>query len=338
MIHQYIERRSGEVRTEILLADRMVNFLYAGVREKTPAVFRALTGCRASSVLGWLHFESILGSRFRSPEEVLRSWGASPDECLDPISELDTPYKLFCRRIKYWECRPMPDEPDAVAAPADSRMLAGSLSETSLLFIKDKFFDFTEMLGADKPKWLEAFSGGDFAVFRLTPDKYHYNHTPAAGRVLDIYEIPGGCHSCNPGAVVHLAAPFSKNKRIVTILDTDSLGGTGLGLVAMVEVGALMVGDVDNCYSADFYDNPTPVAPGMFLEKGRPKSLFRPGGSTVVLFFEPGRMEFDSDLLSNQSRKGVQSRFSHNFGRPLAETEVMVRSRIGTAVGLGRKE
>ena len=74
-----------------------------------------------------------------------------------------------------------------------------------------------------------------------------------------------------------------------------------------------------------------PVKSGIFLEKGRPKSLFRPGSSTVILMFEPGRVAFDQDLLDNQFAMGVASRFSQGFGRPLVETDLQVRARIGQA-------
>jgi phosphatidylserine decarboxylase len=55
------------------------------------------------------------------------------------------------------------------------------------LFLKSKFFDYEELLGLDKPRWLKAFDGGDFMICRLTPDKYHYNHTTVAGIVRDFY-------------------------------------------------------------------------------------------------------------------------------------------------------
>ena len=52
-----------------------------------------------------------------------------------------------------------------------------------------------------------------------------------------------------PGAVVALVTPYSKNSRVVTIIDTEVPGGTGVGLVAMIEVVALMIGEVVQCYS-----------------------------------------------------------------------------------------
>jgi phosphatidylserine decarboxylase len=225
----------------------------------------------------------------------------------------------------------MPDDPGTITSPADSRMVLGSFDEADALFIKGKFFDFEELLGVLNREWINAFEGGDFAVFRLTPDKYHYNHCPVSGEVVDFYAMEGRYAPCNPSALVRLAEPYSKNYRVVTIIDTDLRGGTGAGLVAMVEVAAMMVGDIVQAYSDDYYDNPREMKKGMHLLKGQPKSLFRPGSSTVVLLFQKGKVAFQDDLLINQHRD-IQSRYSTGLGRPLVETEVMVRSGIAYAV------
>ncbi len=214
-----------------------------------------------------------------------------------------------------------------VLAPADSRILIGSLTATSALFIKNKVFDAEELLGKTCP-WREKFIDGDFAVFRLTPDKYHYNHLPVSGQVLDIYGVDGQYHSCNPSALIAMASLYAKNRRIVTIIDTDVEGGSQVGLVAMVEIVALMIGDIAEAYSEEYYHNPSPLRPGMFVARGCPKSLFRPGSSTDVLFFEAGRITFAEDLVGNSRRHDVLSRYSNGFGKPLVETDVLVRSTI----------
>jgi len=238
---------------------------------------------------------------------------------------------MFERKIRYGECRTMPADADAVVSPADARVLAGSFHETSLIFLKDKFFSFEELLGCGNTVWHKAFSGGDFAVFRLTPDKYHYNHTPVAGRVVDFYAIDGDYHSCNPSAVVSVATPYSKNKRVVTIIDTDVPGGTAVGLVAMIEVVALMIGDILQAYSSEGYDAPRQIETGMFLHKGQPKSLYRPGSSTDIVVFQQGRIDFADDILENMRQTGVSSRFTHGFQTPLVETDIRVRSLLGRA-------
>jgi phosphatidylserine decarboxylase len=89
-----------------------------------------------------------------------------------------------------------------------------------------------------------------------------------------------------------------------------------------------MIGDIVQCYSDAAYDHPRPVEPGMVLEKGRPKSLFRPGSSVDVLVFEKNRIAFSPDIVANMYRTDAQSRFSKGFGRPLVETDVRVRETI----------
>ena len=328
LCHQYIERASGAVREEKLFADRVVRFLYHPLRERAPGLFRLLTGARSSAALAFFNYDLALGARLAGNNRFLRECGVDLAECLDPPERLDTPRKVFERRIRYWQCRPLPADPTAIVSPADARVIVGSFAEKGPLFLKDKFFAFEELLGVDQPGWQAVFAGGDFAVFRLTPDKYHYNHVPVRGEVCDHYELDGTFHACNPQAVVSVATPYSKNRRVVTVIDTDVPGGSRVGRVAMIEVVALMIGEVVQCYSAKGYDDPQPMRPGLFVEKGQPKSLYRPGSSTDVLIFEPGRVRFADDLLANQRRSDVRSRFSRGFGTPLVETEVAVRELL----------
>jgi phosphatidylserine decarboxylase len=152
------------------------------------------------------------------------------------------------------------------------------------------------------------------------------------GVVVDHYEVEGRYHSCNPAAVVREVTPYSKNHRVVTVIDTDVDGGSRVGLVAMIEVVALMIGDIVQCYSDHRYDDPRPMKNGMRLEKGQPKSLYRPGSSTDILLFQPGRVAFAADLVANRGRTDVVSRFTIGFNTSLVETEVRLRATIATAV------
>jgi phosphatidylserine decarboxylase len=305
----------------------MVHLLYHCVRENNAALFRMFTSSRSSHILGALNFDRpVLNKR-----AFLTDCGINLSECIDPPELLDTPRRIFERKIRYHECRPMSADTDAIVSPADARVLLGSFRKTSQIFLKEKFFSFEELLGSANSAWHEAFHGGDFAVFRLTPDKYHYNHTPVSGQVIDFYAIDGDYHSCNPSAVVSVVTPYSKNKRVVTIIDTDVPGGTGIGLVAMIEVVALMIGDIVQAYSTQEYDAPRQIETGMFLLKGQPKSLYRPGSSTDILIFQEGRMDFACDILENMSRTDVSSRFTQGFQTLLIETDIQVRSLLGTA-------
>ncbi len=327
MYHQYIVRETGEIASEHLIADRFIDLLYNRVREQAPALFRALTSERVSGLLGFLHFDLNLPVASRRGRALLTRMGVDWRECLAPHHSFTTPRQVFERTIRYWECRPMDPDPEVVVSPADAKVLIGSLAEMPSLFVKEKFFSVPELLGEDLP-WHPFFAGGDFAVFRLTPDKYHYNHMPVSGEVIDFYEIDGRYHSCNPRAQIALASLHAKNRRVVTIIDTDVEGGTHIGLVAMIEVVALMIGDIVQCYSTSGYDDPRPIVKGMRLAKGCPKSLYRPGSSTDILLFQREAVTFCDDLARNLCRRDVRSRFSAGLGQPLVETDVRVRSTI----------
>lgn len=329
--HQYIDRATGNVLREHLLADSVLGALYSPALEKAPLLAHVASSRYVSRVLGYLNYDNLLSSRATGMLRFLRESGIQVSEFVGNLSEYDTPRKLFERQIRYWSCRPMPPNPRAVVCPADARAFIGSMTEASGLYLKQKFFSFPELLGEDSP-WQRSFTGGDYAVFRLTPEKYHYTHSPVSGRVLDISSVEGRYNSCNPNAAVQLLTPFSKNRRVVTILDTDCPNGSAIGRVAMIEVVALMVGQIEQRYSEHRYENPRPVEKGMVLRAGAPKALFRPGSSTVVLLFQRDRIRFAQDLIDNQHRPGVHSRFSLTLGKPLIETDVAVRSLLATPI------
>jgi phosphatidylserine decarboxylase len=329
--HSYVDRETGATIAEDLYGDAILAFMYSALREHTPTLLRLLTSRRLSNLVGMMHFDLPLSSWLLGPRFV----GAAKinlDECVLPPEQMSTVRELFERQIRYWECRPTPRAQGVVVSPADARVVVGSISQVSALRVKGKFFDLDELLGRNRAAWRENFCDADFAVFRLTPDMYHYNHTPVAGRVVDYYALEGRYHSCNPHAVVSLVTPYSKNRREVTILDTDVEGGTQVGLVAMIEVAALCVGEIVQCYSEERYADPLPLRPGMFLRRGVPKSMYRPGSSTSVLLLQQGRTRFARDLVENLRSNHVENRFTIGFDQPLVETEVKVRSPVAHRV------
>ena len=196
-----------------------------------------------------MQYDMRQGLTKKQIDQVMQELGIHSKEIADDVSGYRSLRDIFERKIRYADCRPMPDAPDTILSPADARVLIGSFSATSAVFIKEKLFDYAELIGMDRPNWLSRFEHGDFAVFRLTPDQYHYNHVPVSGVVADHYEISGHYHSCNPGAVVRVVTPLSKNRRIITIIDTDTDSGTRIGCVAMIEIVAMMIGDIVQCYS-----------------------------------------------------------------------------------------
>ncbi|MFO7765225.1 MAG: phosphatidylserine decarboxylase [Pelovirga sp.] len=330
-LHQYIDRRSGQVCNEQLISDPLIHWLYHPFREKAPKLFQLLISARSSALLSWWYYNRMLNGRLSAKARSLLATAGVFHECLEAPERLNTARKLFERQIRYWVYRPLPKEQNAILSPADAKALVGSLAHHPDIEIKGNFFNLSELLGTFSPR-LGAFEGGDFAIFRLTPEKYHYNHTPVAGNVVDFYQVEGKFHSCNPGAVVAEVTPYSKNRRVVTIIDTDVPEGSGIGLVAMIEVVAMMIGEIEQFYCEDQYHAPQPIKTGMLLRKGVPKSRYRPGSSTDILLFQPGRVRFADDLVRNQQRSDVRSRFTSGFKIPLVETDIQVRSLLALPV------
>ena len=330
--HHYIDRKTKQIQEEPLFNDDFIRMVYSDIRERSDWLYNALLSAQATRLLSFLNYDSFIGQKITGGHKIIQDLKINQSEWLHNDERIDSARKIFERQIQYWTYRPMPKSKHAIVSPADARMLIGSLNETQQWFIKEKFFEFEELIGKDKYIWLKTFANSDIAIFRLTPDKYHYNHSPVSGIVADFYSINGFYHSCNPGAVVQAVYPYSKNQRTITIIDTDVDHGTRCGMVAMIEVTALMIGKIKQCYSDYHYDNPTMIKPGMFIKKGQPKSLYQPGSSVDILLFQPGRIQFDTDIIENMMRKDVQSRFSKGFGMSLVETDVLVRSQIGQAV------
>lgn len=332
-MHQYLSRNAGRVIDEELFGDRIVRFLYSRVRERAPRLFALALSPRVSSLLGWLNFDLPLVPALLGNRRFLGRCGLDLSECLQPPEFFTTPRRIFERQIDYVRYRPLPEGDGAVVCPADARLLLGSLAADSPLLIKDKFFAYPELLGRDRSPWHQVFAAGEFAAFRLTPDKYHYNHLPVSGRVVDFYRVDGCHHSCHPAAVVAVATPYSANERVVTIIDSDVEGGSGVGRVAMIEITALMIGQVVQCYSERGYADPRPLEVGMMVKRGCPKSLYRPGSSTDILLFEPGRIEFAADLRRLRQRTDPQSAYARLPGGYPPEIDVRVRSLLARPAG-----
>jgi phosphatidylserine decarboxylase len=330
--HQYWDRKARKYIDEQFLGDRAVRFLYGRLRENFPILFRVLTSKRIVDWLSFLIYDVPVIQRKSLKEGLFSLPGVDWSECLEGPKKIKRVRDFFERKIRYWETRPMCEAPGVIVSPCDARLLLGDLVPDSLLFLKEKIFSFPELLDGTTQRWSPYFQRGSYAIFRLTPEKYHFNHLPVSGRIADYYSLEGNYHSCHPSAVVALVTPYSKNKRSVTVIDTDVENGTRCGLVAMVEVAALLVGDILQCYSEREYEDPQDMTIGLFVKKGQPKSLFRPGSSTTVLFFEEKRVRFCPDLIRSRYLSEGKSLFSDGFNQPLMEIDVQVRSPIGVAV------
>jgi len=127
------------------------------------------------------------------------------------------------------------------------------------------------------------FLEGPVILARLAPFDYHHNHYPDDGTTFHAASIGGALWTVNWHALQNQDDILFRNHRQINILNTRHFGQ-----LAFVEIGAMSVGRIQQVHP---YDKP--------FSRGNEKSVFKFGGSAVVLFGEPGSWQPSEDLLDN---------------------------------------
>ena len=185
--------------------------------------------------------------------------------------EYDCFNAFFCRPIRK-NLRPIPDEAASFMAPCDGLLSAYTISDGLVLPIKQSRYTIAELLGNDPAA--ADFREGICLVFRLCVQHYHRYAYADAGTILTKRFLPGELHT---------VPVFTRNCREYTIMDTQNFGR-----LAQIEVGAMLVGRVENYKGA-----------GMSFRRGEEKGRFLYGGSTVVLLLQKERVELAGELFEN---------------------------------------
>jgi phosphatidylserine decarboxylase len=205
--------------------------------------------------------------------------------------------EFFARPLRPGQ-RPVAPGDDVVVSPVDAVVSEAGLSRAGRL-VQAKGIDYPlEALVGDERVGAR-LAGGSYATLYLSPRDYHRIHFPLPGRILGWRYVPGKLWPVNPASVRNVPGLFTVNERLVTLLDSP------LGLVAIVAVGATVVGRVRATYDPEVpvtnlpgagaqgrdYANPIPVG------KGQELGAFEMG-STVILAFEPGRVTLSPALVA----------------------------------------
>lgn len=206
---------------------------------------------------------------------------------------------FFVRRFAPGK-RSFPLEASLMGAFAEARYLAfESLHASDALPVKGLRLAASDVLGATPGK--ERFEGGPCLLARLCPVDYHRFHYPDDGRTAHWHREKGLLHSVNPAAFRRRPDVFLSNERQVSLLETHNFG-----MLAYVEVGALMVGKIV----------PTHPLERPFL-RGQEKGYFLFGASTVIVYGEKGAWKPSDDLLLH-SAEGLETLVE--LGQPVARS------------------
>ena len=107
--HQYVERNTGLVRSERAFGDQIVSYLYCKKREQPPLIYQLLGSQWFSTLLGWVNYDFPFGADASGINRFLKDCAVDLSEYLERPEELDSARRVFERRIRYWQCRPMTD-------------------------------------------------------------------------------------------------------------------------------------------------------------------------------------------------------------------------------------
>jgi phosphatidylserine decarboxylase len=145
-------------------------------------------------------------------------------------------------------------------------------------------------------KRAELFTSGNFATLYLSPKDYHRVHMPITGKLKESIFIPGKLFSVSQETAENIPNLFARNERLVCIFDTE------IGPMAVILVGAMIVGRINTVWHADTTKKKMTVESyggSIQLERGAEIGSFELG-STVILLFAKNKMEWD-ELLKEGS-------------------------------------
>ena len=217
-------------------------------------------------------------------------------EVLKPMTEFKSFNEFFYRALKP-DARPCsaPDRPEIVVSPADSRTVVfNTIDEATRIWVKGRDYSLEHLFGDAYPLEAKRYKGGSMGIFRLAPQDYHRFHVPVDGVMGMPKPIDGEYYTVNPMAIRSALDVYGENVRVCVPIDT-----VAHGRMMFVCIGAMMVGSTVITRKA-----------GEKVKRAEELGYFKFGGSTILLFFEPGKMVYDTDLVDN-STGALETLVSH---------------------------
>lgn len=99
--HQYIDRKTGKVKTERLFKDSIINFFYSTVRENADFCFNLIVSGRSTSLLSYLNFDFAFRSNREKAQKFINELNINLEECILSPEKFMTARQVFERQIQY---------------------------------------------------------------------------------------------------------------------------------------------------------------------------------------------------------------------------------------------
>ena len=208
-------------------------------------------------------------------------------------------FNAFFTRELQSNARPLANVQGAIVCPADGAVSQlGNITDGNLLQAKGRHYSCKSLLAGDE-QMAQLFRLGKFATIYLSPRDYHRVHMPMNGILKKTVYVPGKLFSVNQATADSVPNLFARNERLICLF------GTEVGPMAVILVGAMIVAGIDTTWAGEVFPTTgkreiietdyTNQAPAVELPLGSELGRFRLG-STAIVLFPHGAMEFESSL------------------------------------------
>ncbi len=207
---------------------------------------------------------------------------------------------FFTRPLKA-DARPISDA-DFICPVDGAISQFGNIKDGRIFQAKGRDYSTLELVAGNVPL-ASHFENGHFACLYLSPKDYHRIHMPCAGVLKSMAYVPGDLFSVNPTTAENVPNLFARNERVVCEFVSETHG-----TFVMVLVGATIVGSMATVWH-DVINSPrtNEIRTWRYdgeveLKQGEEMGRFLLG-STVVMLFEKGAIEFNKKWKPAKSIK-----------------------------------
>jgi len=235
----------------------------------------------------------------------IKKYDVNMSEALEEHPENYADFNAFFIRHLKPECRPI--NTPGIISPVDGYISEiGHINAGSLLQAKGHYYSIHELLACSK-ELSSQFNSGLFATLYLSPQDYHRIHMPLDATLNEMIYVPGKLFSVQPATTRMIPKLFARNERLVVFFETS------VGLMAMVLVGATIVGNIGTSWHGDVtrgrelrhFDYPDKPSFQQASEMG----YFKLGSTVILLFADSKRIQWQPSLHT-----GDKIRFGEMLG------------------------
>jgi phosphatidylserine decarboxylase len=284
---QLYNRSTQTIETEQVPGEKFLHLIYGRPWGRRTA-YRLWSRIFFSRFFGWFMHQPFSRNQI---QHFISEHQIDMSEVMVPAGGFRSFNDFFIRRLKSG-ARPIPSDPKALVAPADSRLKVFSMRKETIVDIKGQTLSLAKLVDSNAVS--DLFADGCCLQFRLAPRDHHRFGYAVDGVQGPIHSVGGGLYSVSPLALRHMPAIWGDNYRQWCFVQSPALG-----TLVQIEVGATLVGSI-------IQHRPS----GGLCRRGQEKGYFQVGGSTVLLIVPSGCVDIDDDIESYSDR-GMETLVSY---------------------------